>query len=226
MKLEDTLNGGYAGLHGEVVTHDCYKIKTLDFIPDIVFDIGANIGVFTRFARELWPNALIVAVEPHPENIVNFFEFTPSEPGIILIQKALGEGHLWHNKGARNGSGESYVSSGLGYDDKQMSETDSTEISSVPTIMIDELVNQYWRKGMKTICKIDCEGGENVIWKDEASMEALKKMDYICMETHFYALHGGEMYDEMKEKTLAALKSLEETHVCHFEHPHFEARKK
>lgn len=225
MKLEDTLNGGYKGLYGEVVTHDCYKVRQLDFVPDLVFDIGANIGVFTRFARSLWPNALIVAVEPHPDNVDVFFEHTKF-PDLIFEHKALGKGNLWHNKGARNGSGESYVSSGLGYNDKEMSATDSTERSDIATITIDKLVKLYWRQGMKTVMKIDCEGGENVIWEDEPSMEALRKMDYICMETHFYALHGGQMYDEMKQKTLAALKSLEDTHHCYFEHPHFQARKK
>lgn len=132
---------------------------------------------------------------------------------------------MWHNKGARNGSGESYVASGLGFDEKIMAQAESTEKSYVETIMLPDLM-KWWKEGTKTVMKIDVEGGENCIWDDEPSMEALRKMDYICMETHFYALHGGALYDEMKAKTMAALKSLEDTHVCHFEHPHFEARKK
>lgn len=226
MKLEETLNGGYNGLYGEVVTFDCYKLRQLDFVPDIVFDIGANVGVFTRFARSLWPEAKIISVEPHPENIAVFKQFTDMK-GITLIEAALGSGSLWHNLGAPNGAHESYVSIGLGFDEAQMSAAANTEKSDIQTIMLDELTGQQWYKeGMKTVMKIDCEGCENCIWEDEASMEVLRKMDYICMETHFYAISGGELYDEMKEKTLAAFKSLEDTHYCHFEHPHFQARKK
>lgn len=223
MKLEDTLNGGYRGLYAEVVTHDCYKVKNLDFIPDIVFDIGANIGVFTRYARSLWPNALIIAVEPHPDNIKVFKQFTNMNK-ITLHEAALGKGRLWHNKGAVNGGGESYVSSGLGYDHKKMSAAPNVEKSDIATVMLTDLIDPA--QGVKTVCKIDCEGGENVIWEDEASMEALRKMDYICMETHFYALHGGQPYDDMKSKTLAALESLKTTHHTYFKHPHFQARKK
>lgn len=225
MKIEETLNGGYSGLYGEVVTADCYNLKKLDFVPSLVYDIGANIGVFTRYARSLWPNAVIIAVEPHDENIKVFKKFT-TDSRVILYQYALGKGQLWHNKGARNGSGESYVSSGLGFDEMQMRIATSTEKSDIPTIMLDELINGYWREGIQTVVKIDVEGAENCLWDHEPSMEALKKMDYICMETHFYALHGGQLYDEMKEKTLVALKSFEYTHYCTFKHPHFEARKK
>lgn len=225
MKIEETLNGGYKGLYGEVVTHDCYKLKSLDFVPSLVFDIGANIGVFTRYARSLWPDAWIFAVEPHKSNIQDFIEHTHFDIRMILFQKALGKGQMWHNKGARNGSGESYVASGLGFDPKIMETADSTEKSDVETIMIPDLM-KWWKEGAKTVMKIDCEGAENVIWEDEASMEALKKMDYVCMETHFYALSAGAMYDEMKEKTMEALESFKETHIVNFTHPHFEARKK
>jgi FkbM family methyltransferase len=232
MKIEETLNGGYKGLYGEVVTHDCYKVKNLPFVPDVVFDIGANIGVFTRYARELWPHTRIVSVEPHPENYSDFMHFTYpellkySESSFYVINAALGHGQLWHNKGAVNGSGESYVSSGLGFDPEKMANATSTEKSSIKTIMLDELINSHWKKAMKSVIKIDCEGGENVIWDHAPSMKALAQMDYITIETHFYALHGGELYDQMKEKTIEALNSLKSTHVTFFEHPHFRAIKK
>jgi FkbM family methyltransferase len=226
MKLEDTLNGGYRGLYGEVVTYDCYNLLQLDFVPGLVYDIGGNVGVFTRFARSLWPETKIIAVEPHPENIEVFKQFTDMK-GITLIEAALGVGQLWHNLGAPNGAHESYVCSGLGFDDAKMGEAPNTEKSDIPTIMLNELIDHVWhKKEIKTVMKIDVEGAENCLWNDEPSMDVLRKMDYICMETHFYALSGGQMYDEMKEKTLAAFKILEDTHVCHFEHPHFQARKK
>jgi len=225
MLLEQSLNGGYKGLYGEVVTYDSYKLRTLNFIPDLIIDIGANVGVFSRFARELFPNAKIVAVEPHPENIEVLTEYAPDN--ITIIPAALGKGQLWHNKGAVNGAHESYVCTGLGFNDNEMSDANSTEKSDIKTIMLQDLITiDYYYSDIKILMKIDCEGGENVIWDDENSMSILKRMDYIAMETHFYALHGGPLYDEMKQKTLAGIESLKVTHKVDFTHPYLFARKR
>lgn len=229
MRIEDTLNGGYKGLYGEVVTSDCYRLKTLPFTPEIIFDLGANIGIFARYARSLFPDALIICVEPHPENRERFKEFTKDDR-IILIEKAIGRGKMWHNLGARNGSGESYVSSGLGYNHEMMSSAvrnqQGIEASTIASVMPDDIIWQYWKPGMKAVFKCDIEGGENSIFTDKPSMDMIKQLDYIAMEVHFYALTGGRPWDEVQEKTRAALKELEETHVCQLDNVHFWAIKK
>lgn len=40
----------------------------LDPPPATVLDLGANIGGFTEWACETWPNASVAAYEPHPDN--------------------------------------------------------------------------------------------------------------------------------------------------------------
>ncbi len=223
--IEETLNGGYLGLVGEVVTHDCYKIKELDFIPDVVLDLGGNVGVFARFAREMFPEALIVSVEPHPENQETFKKFT-NDKNILLLEKAIGTGTIWHDSGAVNGSGEVYLSAGLGYPENEMDTIPGKlDRYEIPTIMPDELIKKYVKKGQKVLVKIDIEGNEHTIFTHEASMSALRKMDYVCMEVHWYALHGG-LTEEVREKTLAALESFNETHDTELEGVHFWATKK
>lgn len=224
-KLENTLNGGFAGLYGEVVMEDTYKLKSLGFIPEIIFDIGSNIGVFTRYARELFPKAIIICVEPNPENFVHLKRFT--HPSLVtFINKALGQGKLHHATTAVNGSGEVYMSEGLGYPSDQIHTASNLEPSSIETVMLDELINTYLQPGTKSLLKLDCEGAENVIWQHKPSMKALSKIDYICAELHFYALHGGTVYDEVQYVTRKALKSLEETHTCILDGVHFYATKK
>jgi FkbM family methyltransferase len=231
MKIHNTPEetDGYHGLYGEVVTYDIYKLKTVPFVPDIIFDFGANIGVFTRYARTLFPHALIVSVEPHPENIAHFKKFT-NDPNNILIEKAIGRGKMWHNLGAVNGSGESYVSSGLGFDKEMMTNAvknaQGIENSLVDCMMPDEIIWQYWKPGMKSIIKIDIEGGENIIYGDKPSMDMIKQMDYITMEVHWYALTGGLAYDEVRAATLKAIEELKETHVCELDNVTFWALKK
>ncbi|WP_428966243.1 FkbM family methyltransferase [Micromonospora fluostatini] len=49
----------------EIFRHECYDRFTLRDEPAIV-DVGANIGLFTVFAKRRWPQARILAFEPVP----------------------------------------------------------------------------------------------------------------------------------------------------------------
>jgi len=225
--LEQSLNGGYPGLYAEVVTHDTYRLRTLGFVPDVVFDIGANVGVFARFARKLWPNAGIVSLEPNPLNAAVYRKWHPGG-ATILIEAALGRNKIYHGTTARNGSGETYLSAGLGYPagimDQECKVGTSLEHTPIPFWTLPQLIASY-AKFRHMLMKIDCEGGENSIWEDPASMDVLRRMDYLCMEVHSYAIDGAELV-RVKEVQEAALASLDNTHNCERDGVHFWATKK
>lgn len=225
--LKETLNGGFAGLFGEVVTEDCYRLRQIDWDPALIFDLGGNVGVFARYARSLFPRAKIVSVEPNPENCEHFRKFT-ADTNTTLIEAAIGKGDIWHVTGARNGAMEVYLSEGLGYPRASIAELDELgEIEKIrmPTIMPADLVDAYWKPGMRTVMKIDIEGGENAIFMDEDSVECMKEMDYLVMEIHYFAHTGREM-PEVRQKTVEVLTALEDTHVCELQGPNFWAVKK
>lgn len=50
----------------EVLIERVYQLDVVPFTPDLVLDLGANIGLFTLLAAKQWPNASFVCVEPHP----------------------------------------------------------------------------------------------------------------------------------------------------------------
>ena len=93
---------------GEIVTNDCYHLKTLGFTPDIIYDIGANIGMFTRHALTLWPYSRVVSVEPHPETFQILKRNVAGYPNVTCIEAAIGKspirfggqkldsGHHWY----------------------------------------------------------------------------------------------------------------------------------
>ena len=223
-KLEDTLNGGYGGLYGEVVTEDTYGLRKIKGPIDVIIDIGANVGCFTRFARELFPNAKIIAVEPDMENFIHLQKFTDS-PNISFIRKALGYGHVSRVRGAPNGAHESYLTPGPGLPERYLLAT--TEATPIEAVMLDELVNQYVLPGDRAIMKIDCEGAENLIWGHKPSMEALKKMDYIMLELHYCVAVGDHAaIKDMCEKTVIGVMELTKTHDCEYEHIYFNAIRK
>lgn len=226
MLIEETLRGGYLGLVGEVVDTDCYRLKSIDFEVNVFFDIGANVGVATRYARQLFPDALIISVEPHKENF-DLLKYFTKDTNTIFINKAIGKGGIWHGTTAANGSGETYLSEGLGYPQKAMlaQNGEGIERSDVGTIMLDEIINTYYKDGMKAILKLDIEGAENIVWSHKPSMDAIKKMDYIAAEIHWYAIDGVE-HKKVKVATINALKSFEETHYTELDGVHFWATKK
>lgn len=61
----------------------------LAFTPKTVLDIGGNIGGFTVWAKEQWPDARVIAYEPHPDNAATFRLNTKSLTGVELIEAAL-----------------------------------------------------------------------------------------------------------------------------------------
>lgn len=241
MILEQSLKGGYNGLYGEVVTSDVYHMRNVDdvvsindptfihekghtkgfdFIPDVIIDLGANVGVFSRYARTLFPEALIVSVEPDASNCEVFRHFT-NDPKIILIQKAIGKGKIFRCGNAINGAMEVYISEGVGFNSKDLTYQGSTDIES---LMLTDL-KKYIKQNDKVILKLDIEGNETVIFNDKQSMDMLKTFDYIAIELHYYA-SDGEKRERVINKTNEALESLSKTHNIHYEHIYFYATKK
>jgi FkbM family methyltransferase len=218
------LNGGFNGLYGEVVTEDSYRLKKLKFVPDIIFDMGANVGVFSRFARELFPDAKIISIEPDNDNCKVFRENTKDE-NTYLLQAAIGTGAIWRCDGAVNGAHECYLSAGLGYPFKVGNRIKGINETKTESLMPDKIINDLVKEGMKSVVKIDIEGNENVIFTHEPSMEALRRMDYITMEIHWGALTG-EFKDEVCQKTFEALASFIPTHNCQLVNTMFWATKK
>lgn len=61
--------------------------------PDTVrtiLDVGANVGMFSAWARGCWPRARIVAVEPAPENLVVLHEQARLDGRTEVVEAAVG----------------------------------------------------------------------------------------------------------------------------------------
>lgn len=166
----------YRGLYGEVVLEDCYGLRSLNFTPDVIFDIGANIGVFSLFARECFPNAQIIAVEPDPTNFQNLYERV-KDRNIHLFKAAISPSRVcWCHISPVNGAHACYL---------PLSEkTDgSWQLSDVDTLMLDAIY-RIANPEQSCMFKIDCEGAEETILSHQPSLSVLSKVDYFSMEVH------------------------------------------
>jgi FkbM family methyltransferase len=212
------------GLHGEVVACDGYRINGLDLKPEFVFDIGANVGFFTRHARKVFPGAKVVAVEPDPANFA-VLEACTSDVNVFLVNKAIGSGQVYHVSGAANGSGESYISAGPGFKAEDLaSKSGQFTPSDVENTRLSDIIGQF-TDGKKTsyVLKIDCEGAENAIFDHPESVKCLQEADYLAMELHNYSMTDN---DAVKRLTQEMIFLLQKTHDCVQHHVNLFARKR
>jgi len=184
MKFEDVR--AHHSLYDEIVIRDSYKLQSLVFKPDVIFDIGANIGVFTHYAHKLFPDAKIVSVEPHPSNFAILKTYAPE--GTILLNKAIGSGQLHYYPDVNDrpsGGGESYISSDFGYKLPDIGDH-LIEDSNIQTVLLDELYAEHVKDGQNVAIKLDCEGAENLLFAHKPSRDVLQKADFVTMEFHPY----------------------------------------
>jgi len=214
--------------YSEIVTLDTYKLRSLKCQPDVIFDIGANLGMFTTFARELFPNALIVAVEPHPPNFAFLTKNTPHENAVFL-EKAIGRGQILRypdiqaTDESQLVTGETYISSGSGYELPDIADHPLAPVAT-RSVMLDELYAEYAKPGDKFIVKIDCEGAENVLFVHPPSVEVLKQADFVTMELHPYwatreldTWAEGQPHEDFAALAKRVESMLAETHDCEYE---------
>ena len=71
-----------------VVLDDEYGLRALRAAPATVVDVGGNVGSFTNFARELFPQAVIHAYEPSPGN-VEYLRFNTTHPRTTVFEEGV-----------------------------------------------------------------------------------------------------------------------------------------
>ncbi len=210
----------------EVCRDDYYQLKSVSKTPDVIFDIGANTGAFTTYARFLFPKAQIVSVEPDDRNFDLLEQHTSHLPNVQLLKKAIGTGEIWAGipklESPYYGTVRSYVTlDQLGFSSAQIDKPPGRkgcddypayEKTLVDAISLAELVSKYTAPEDGVLLKLDCEGGENCIFADPPSMEALRRVDVITMETHLYTKGTGKEHQANAEVIYSALASLGTTH--------------
>ena len=225
----NTAQQSFHDLFSEVCEEDYYGLRSAPFAPDKIFDLGANVGMFTTYARFLFPQAVIVAVEPEPATYAEMVKRVAHLPGITLLQKALGLAEVWRSDHTPHppysGILQSYVTPDQpGFPRTEMKSPPGqegrdglptyTKSPGTKTVTLDELLDEYVGPNNTVLVKMDCEGGENYIFDHEPSMRALRRVDWITMERHYYVKGTGTDYQSAKDKINAALLSLSDTHGC------------
>lgn len=157
---------------------------------DLVFDIGANIGVYSSAFVSL--GARVVAAEPDPSCAEMLRKRFKGTEGVTVLQKGLGERECTmelHLSGSR-------VSSTFSESFKRAEvrdfKTDYVGSVQVQVTTLDSMIKQY---GLPKYCKIDVEGVELQVLKGLSC-----KVPYISFEFHSSMLSEAEACLELLEK--------------------------
>lgn len=182
-----------ANVYAEIFRDDCYRLKRrIPVTPTAVYDIGANLGVFTNYAKQIWPSSKVVCIEPNQHNFSVLLETTAHLSSVVAINAALGTGPVrWLEAigGNANPGGHSYLCECVGYSRDDIQTLSSTDCM---VLSLDELFQSHPSNG-EYLVKIDVEGAEECLFDHTPSNQVLRNAIYWTAELHFFAARAREI---------------------------------
>ncbi|MGA3130110.1 MAG: FkbM family methyltransferase [Terracidiphilus sp.] len=144
--------------------------------PQVIVDLGANVGFTSSFFLSLFPGAFVLAVEPDPAN----FEICKRTLARYGNRAKVVEGAAWHS------CGQLALSRGTFFDGRewatQVCPTARGVTGSVTAFDMPALLAMCPRNEID-ILKIDIEGSEKALFSENTG-EWLPHVHNICIETH------------------------------------------
>ena len=192
--------------HCNAVFQDEYQIRELrKHNVRTVLDVGAHVGSFTVLCHEWWPEAKIVAVEPHPEGFELLERNTAHIPDsqLLRINAAItaSEGQCLLASSVSNSRVGEYVVELWNDLDPRHSDF-GVSVPAITTEVLWERLNEFGLAEIDLL-KLDCEGAEYAILESLAENNHLPQIGWI----------RGEWHGRRHKHRLA--KALDATHVYH-----------
>ena len=151
-----------------------------------IIDVGANIGCFSLHAKQLWPEARIVAIEPHPTNFASLQEHVKLSglKNITTLQVGVSD---------RCGSFDLYLSPRNIGGHSMYKKSD--QVIRIETITLQDVLEMLGSEGSCDLLKIDCEGCEKALLS-ALTAEQAEKIGCIIFEPE----HGLYNVDELNKR--------------------------
>ena len=164
----------------EIFMEECYMHGMGLELSDrpIIFDIGANVGLFSLYAASKYPNAKILSYEPMTVNFkhVEKNKNLNKHCRIIPINKAVA-GHLGEIKMVCEQDTDFSTTATIMSD-----KSDNNKEVTVPCLRLQDIFDEY-KIDKCDFMKMDCEGTEfDVIYG--CPTDYLSRINQIAMEVH------------------------------------------
>lgn len=157
---------GLAGYQGILARHQ--KLLRIGNVKNVktVIDVGANIGTFSKFIRDVYPAATVYSVEPIPVVYETLKKNFADDKDVKLFNIAFSD---------KKGSNKMFFDS----QDSLISKMSKDGNIIVKTETLDEFIIQNKIKNIDLL-KVDTEGFEKNVLKGAA--KALAMTRYLCIE--------------------------------------------
>lgn len=168
---------GTRGTFIDILLDEVYGLHRLPRSVSTVMDIGCHAGLFAANARLTWPDAVIHGYEPNPQ-MGPYWKRQADSFGYTVYPEAVG---------MVPGFVSIHESS-----DSVHARSETVASSNIPQVSFGEAVHRIGGRG--DLVKLDCEGAEWDILRDDASW---KRVRFLTMEFHLWA---GYTLEALKER--------------------------
>jgi FkbM family methyltransferase len=169
------------------VFQDEYQINDLrSHNVRTIVDIGAHVGSFTVLCHHFWPNAKIVAVEPHPESfeLLQYNTTHIPESQLLLVNAAISKkpGKCLLASPVSHSRVAEYVPDL--WESLQPRHKDFG--IEVPSLTVEQLWAKISEWGISEIdlLKLDCEGAEYLVVPELSALGLMSQVGWIRGEWH------------------------------------------
>jgi len=172
---------GVSDDYKEIIAEDCYNLfnyaKTAN--PSVIADIGANVGMFAKLATVLFPEADIYAYEPNPEAL-KWLKKNAESTRIQVFPYAV------------------CLEAGEVIMETRFESTCGGKVSPGGNLRVEAVASSQAAEGRPIgLLKMDCEGSEWTILRDESLLRRTKDL---VLEYHAWEGHTVEELRSLVEK--------------------------
>jgi len=147
------------------------------FRPDVILDVGSNIGASILYFHQVYPTARIVGFEPHPDTFAVLQKNVGSLPQVSILNCGLG------NTNTQITVPEESINYGaFSTSEGKRSHRQDRGVVQCEIRRLDHVLSELGIKQVDLI-KIDCEGAEAAVF-DGLSPEILQRCQWIVGELH------------------------------------------
>ena len=141
-----------------------------------IIDAGAYVGFSAIYFAELYPHAIIYAIEAESSNFHQLQKNIRNYPNIVAIHAAL-----WSEDGWVSIGPDPAASGQWGFTVK--ANTSSTTAKLCPALSLSTFIDQYQITSIDII-KIDIEGAESTVFAPSSCHTWLAKVKFLIIELH------------------------------------------